>query len=284
MSDPVAEFEAGLAAVEGGFRDALASAETEHALRAANAAFVGPDGELTKAMRLMPRLPGERRRELGQRANALKQAVAAALDEGLTRLKRVARAAELEAAPMDVTLPGRPRPVGRLHPITRVRRELLDIFGSLGFEVADGPEIDFHENCFDRLGFPPDHPATDMQDTFFVTRAEAGADATTLLRTHTSTIQVREMMKRKPPLAVVSPGAVFRRDDDRTHSPMFFQLEGFLVDRDVSFADLKGVLTLFARRLFDAEVTLRFRPELLPLRRAGGRGRHRLRLLPGLGA
>ena len=109
--------------------------------------------------------------------------------------------------------------------------ELLDIFGSLGFEVAEGPEIDSHENCFDKLGFPPDHPATDMQDTFFINRDENDLPNATLLRTHTSTIQIREMSKRKPPLAIVAPGTVYRRDDDATHSPMFFQLEGFWLMR-----------------------------------------------------
>ena len=118
--------------------------------------------------------------------------------------------------------------------------------------------------CSTCLGFPPDHPATDMQDTFFVTREEDGAKATTLLRTHTSTIQIREMMRRKPPLAVIAPGAVYRRDDDATHSPMFAQLEGFLVDEGVSFADLKGVLTEFARRLFHRDMTIRMRPSYFP--------------------
>jgi phenylalanyl-tRNA synthetase alpha chain len=139
----------------------------------------------------------------------------------------------------------------------------------MGFEVADGPEIDFHENCFDKLGFPPDHPATDMQDTFFVSRAK-DPRRSTLLRTHTSTIQVREMSRREPPLAIVAPGTVYRRDDDATHSPMFHQIEGFLVDRDVSFADLKGVLSVFAKRLFHHEVEVRFRPSYFPFVEPGG--------------
>jgi phenylalanyl-tRNA synthetase alpha chain len=153
--------------------------------------------------------------------------------------------------------------------VTRVREELLAIFDSMGFEVADGPEIDFHENCFDKLGFPPDHPATDMQDTFFVSRA-ADPRRSTLLRTHTSTIQVREMSRRQPPLVIVAPGTVYRRDDDATHSPMFHQIEGFLVDTDVSFADLKGVLSVFAKRLFHAEAEVRFRPSYFPFVEPGG--------------
>jgi phenylalanyl-tRNA synthetase alpha chain len=147
-----------------------------------------------------------------------------------------------------------------------VLHDLLDIFASLGFDVADGPEVELYEYNFDKLGFPPDHPATDMQDSFFV-RAEGER---TLLRTHTSGIQVREMLRRKPPLAVIAPGAVFRRDDDITHSPMFFQLEGLLVDRGVTFAHLKGVLTRFAERLFGPGVSIRVRPSYFPFVEPGG--------------
>jgi len=207
---------------------------------------------------------------MGQKANALKQEVQALFDARLEGLARAQRDAELTGPMLDVTLPGRGVGPGRLHPITRIKHALFDVFEGLGFDVADGPEIDLHENCFDKLGFPPDHPATDMQDTFFVTRTEDGAAATTVLRTHTSTIQIREMLRRKPPLAVIAPGAVYRRDDDATHSPMFAQLEGFLVDEDVSFSDLKGVLTEFARRVFHADVTVRFRPSYFPFVEPGG--------------
>lgn len=263
MSDALMRFESGLEQLGATFRAALESSTSEHALREANARFVGPQGELTQLMKLMKDLPGDRRRELGQRANALKQEIAQLFDARLGAIARAARQAELEGPMLDVSLPGRgPRP-GRLHAITRVKHELLDIFGSLGFEVALGPEIDTHANCFDKLGFPPDHPATDMQDTFFVKRGP-DADHTSLLRTHTSTIQIREMSRRKPPLAVVAPGAVYRRDDDATHSPMFHQLEGFLVDERVSFSDLKGVLTVFLERLFGADIEVRFRPSYFP--------------------
>jgi phenylalanyl-tRNA synthetase alpha chain len=267
--EAVAAFEAGLAEVEASYRGAFSAASDEQALRLANARLLGPSGELTVLLKQMPALPADRRRELGQRANALKGEVQAAFDAALEALGKAARRAELEGPHLDVTLPGRGRPMGRLHPVTRVREELLAIFDSMGFEVADGPEIDFHENCFDKLGFPPDHPATDMQDTFFVSQA-ADPRRSTLLRTHTSTIQVREMSRRKPPLAVVAPGRVYRRDDDATHSPMFHQIEGFLVDTDVSFADLKGVLSVFAQRLFHHEVEVRFRPSYFPFVEPGG--------------
>jgi phenylalanyl-tRNA synthetase alpha chain len=267
--DAAALFEEGLARVEAEHGPAFESAADEHALREANARFVGPQGALTRLMKKMREVPADRRRELGQRANAVKSAVAVAFEARIEALAGAAREAELSAPPLDVTLPGRrPRP-GRLHPITRVTHELFEIFESLGFDVAVGPEVDLYEYNFDKLGFPPDHPATDMQDSFFVS---AGADGRprTLLRTHTSTIQVREMLKRQPPLAIVAPGAVYRRDDDITHSPMFFQLEGLLVDERVSFAELKGVLTRFAQRMFGADAGIRIRPSYFPFVEPGG--------------
>jgi phenylalanyl-tRNA synthetase alpha chain len=264
--DPVRLFEEGLERVQVEYRAAFETALTEQALREANARVAGPQGELTKLMKLMPTLPGDRRRELGQRANAVKQEVEALFEQRLVGIHRKEREAELTAPPLDPTLPGRGRLPGNLHPITRVTHELIDVFGSLGFDVADGPEVDLYEYNFDRLGFPEDHPATDMQDSFFV-RTEG---VRTLLRTHTSTIQVREMLRRKPPVAVIGPGVVYRRDDDITHSPMFFQIEGFLVDHDVSMADLKGVLLRFAQRLFGTDVRIRMRPSYFPFVEPGG--------------
>ncbi len=267
MTDPVQAFEAGLAAIEGSYREALEAATDEPTLRAAAAKITGGDGSLTKVLKGMRDVPGDRRKELGQRANALKTEVLGFVESRLAAMAKAEREAELSAPHLDVTLPGRGAPVGRLHAITRVMDELLGIFGQLGFEVAEGPEIDLHENCFDKLGFPPDHPATDMQDTFYIRRDEK---VRSLLRTHTSTVQVREMSKRKPPLAVVAPGKVYRRDDDATHSPMFHQLEGFLVDTDVTFADLKGVLTHLAQRLFHEDIEVRFRPSYFPFVEPGG--------------
>jgi phenylalanyl-tRNA synthetase alpha chain len=240
-------------------------------LRAAGARLIGPSGELTALLKLMKDLPGDRRRELGKRANELKTAIQAAFDARLAQLEQALRRAELSAPPLDVSLPGRGRAAGRLHPLTRVKHELLDVFGAMGFDIADGPEVDLHEHNFDKLGFPEDHPATDMQDTFFVQTPEGGSpERAILLRTHTSTVQVREMLRRKPPLAVVSAGATFRRDDDATHSPMFMQIEGFVVDEGISFAHLKGVLTHFLQRVFGREVPVRFRPSYFPFVEPGG--------------
>lgn len=268
--DPVEEFEAGLRDVEARYPTMFQEAGDEPALREANARIAGPQGALTKLMKLMRDLPGDRRREFGQKSNALKQAVQQAFDGALARIAQAARQAELAETPWDVTLPGRGWQPGRMHPITRVKHELLDIFGALGFEEVAGPEVEFHENNFDKLGFPPDHPATDMQDSFFVQGPDGEIQRDVMLRAHTSTVQVRTMLERKPPLAIVSPGAVYRRDDDATHSPMFHQIEGLLVDEDVSFADLKGVLTLFGQRLFGPEVPVRFRPSYFPFVEPGG--------------
>ena len=272
MTDVVARFEAGLERSAADYRAAFASAADEHALRTANARLLGPSGELTQLLKLMPELPNEQRKGLGRRANELKNEIQSAFNERLAQLERAAREAELQATPLDVSLPGRGRQPGRLHPLTRVKQDLLDVFVALGFDIADGPEIDLHEHNFDKLGFPPDHPATDMQDTFFVASPDGGPPnpRAVLLRTHTSTVQVREMLARKPPLAVVSAGATFRRDDDATHSPMFMQLEGFVVDEGISFAHLKGVLTHFLRRVFGQDVPVRFRPSYFPFVEPGG--------------
>jgi phenylalanyl-tRNA synthetase alpha chain len=269
-SDEVAAFEAGLAQSRAAYRGAFENAADEPALRAANARLIGPAGELTKLLKLMPKLPGDLRRDLGRRANEIKDEIQAAFQARLDALAAAQREAELSGPHLDVSLPGRGARHGRLHPLTRVKHELLDVFANMGFDIADGPEVDLHEYNFDKLGFPKDHPATDMQDTFFVASPDGGPERSVLLRTHTSTVQVREMLRRKPPLAVVSAGATFRRDDDATHSPMFMQLEGFIVDEGISFAHLKGVLTHFVGRAFGRGVPVRFRPSYFPFVEPGG--------------
>lgn len=260
----VQAFEEALDRVRSTYAAAFADAPDEHALRAANARLAGPTGELTTVLKLMPRLPGDRRRDLGQAANALKKEVGQAFDDKLAALARAAREADLAAPPLDVTLPGRGTPPGRLHPLSRVTRDLVAIFRSMGFDVAEGPEADLHHHNFGMLGFEPDHPAADMQDTFFLHRVGDDLGKSTLLRAHTSTVQVRELQRRSLPTAFVAPGAVYRRDDDVTHSPMFFQIEGFLVDEGVSFAHLRGTLTAFAERLFGPETAVRLRPSYFP--------------------
>jgi phenylalanyl-tRNA synthetase alpha chain len=240
----------------------FATAATEQALRDENAKVLGKKGELTAILKQMGQVAADERRAIGEKVNALKDEIERAFEGALGALARKKREAELAGPRHDLTLPGRPLPVGHAHPISIVRDEIVDIFRSMGFAVHDGPEVDEESNNFGRLGYPPDHPATDMQDTFWV-RCD-GVDGAKLLRSHTSNIQVRAMMSVKPPMAFIAPGAVYRRDDDVTHSPMFHQLEAFLVDEKVSLAHLKGVLQEFAVRLYGPGTPVRLRPSYFP--------------------
>jgi phenylalanyl-tRNA synthetase alpha chain len=244
------------------------AAETEQALRDENAKILGKRGELTSLLKRLRDVPADNRKAIGELVNALRQEVEAAFERRLLAIARNKRDQELNAPPFDLTLPGRaPAPMGHPHPISRVRDEVIDVLVSLGFAVYDGPEVELEENNFTKLGFPPDHPATDMQDSFWV-RVEPGADepreARTLLRTHTSNVQIRAMTTHPPPMAFIASGAAYRRDDDATHSPMFHQIECFLVDHEVSLAHLKGVLAEFAERFFGSGTPIRLRPSYFP--------------------
>ncbi len=264
MSDGTLDIEAGLAAFAPRARAAFDAATTEQELRFAKAEILGKKGELTAILRGLGQQPADKRRELGERVNGVRAEVESAFEARLSALLSALRTADLDAPPFDMSLPGRAAERGHHHPITQVTNEILDIFRSLGFEIAWGPQIELEEHNFTKLAFPPDHPATDMQDSFWVKVHGAPPDARVLLRTHTSNVQVREMSTHTPPMAIVSGGSVFRRDDDVTHSPMFHQIEGFLVDEKVSFAELKGVLTEFARRLYGPSTPVRFRPSYFP--------------------
>jgi len=264
MSGAASDIESGLQSILERTRSTFATAQTEHDLRAAKAVVLGKKGELTAALKRLGEIPGPERRAMGERVNGVKNEVEALFETRLREMHRAARSAELDLPPFDLTLPGRnPVPQGHLHPLTRVRLDMLDIFASLGFETAWGPEVELEANNFTKLAFPPDHPATDMQDSFWVD-VKGGTSDRVLLRTHTSSVQIREMSTRKPPMAVVSGGTVYRRDDDVTHSPMFHQVEGFRVDERVSFAELRGVLTAFAQRLYGSGLPVRFRPSYFP--------------------
>jgi len=251
---------ANLERLRGSFRARFDAAKTEQALRDENAKLLGKKGELTAILKLMGKVAPDERKAIGEHVNALKTEVEKAFDAALGALAREKRRADLEAPPFDLTLPGRlPVAQGHAHPISIVRDEIVSIFEALGFAVFDGPEIDTAQNNFDKLGFPPDHPATDMHDTFYVRGASQ-----LLLRTHTSNIQVRAMSTLKPPMAFIAPGACYRVDNDLTHSPMFHQVEAFLVDRNVSLANLKGVLAEFAERFYGAGTPVRLRPSYFP--------------------
>jgi phenylalanyl-tRNA synthetase alpha chain len=234
----------------------IGTAESPDKLRAIRAKYVGRKGSITAILRQLGSLPDQDRKEVGRIANRIKVAVER---EAKAREAYLAgRDEEARAEPsLDVTLPGYPVPIGRLHPITQTINELVTIFARMGFEVATGPEVETDYYNFVSLNTPKDHPARDMQATFFVTEA-------LVLRTQTSPVQVRTMEKRKPPVRIIAPGKVYRPDLDASHSPMFFQAEGFMVDEGVSFADLKGVLDSFARSFFGEQADTRFRPSFFP--------------------
>ncbi|GAC1353273.1 MAG: phenylalanine--tRNA ligase subunit alpha [Polyangiales bacterium] len=243
---------------------AYGSAMTEQALRTAQATFIGREGRVTAALKEMGKLPPSERKAFGQRVNAVKTAIEKAFEERLASIARIAREADLNALPFDLSLPGRsPSPRGHLHPVTLVREDILTVFRELGFAVVAGRQVEIEDYNFTKLGFPEDHPAIDMQDTFWVKPSPKAPDARVLLRTHTSNVQIREMLTHKPPMAVVSAGPVYRCDEDATHAPMFHQMEGFLIDQNVTFAQLKGVLTTFVTRLFGTR-KMRFRPSYFP--------------------
>lgn len=234
------------------------AAGTEQALRDENAKILGKKGELTAILKELGKAPPESRKAIGEKVNALKAEVEGGFEACLRDLLAKAREAELSLPPFDLTLPGRvPASAGHKHPIAIVREEVVAVFRQLGFAVFDGPEIELEANNFTRLGFPPDHPATDMQDSFWTKDGH-------VLRTHTSNVQIRAMMSKKPPMAFIAPGTVFRRDDDATHSPMFHQIEAFLVDKNVTLAHLKGVLAEFAERLYGPGTPVRLRPSYFP--------------------
>ena len=230
----------------------------EQAIRAAAAQLLGKKGALSVLMKDLAKLPPADRPRVGEAANKLKASIEATIDGKLATLVAAARAADL-ARTLDVTLPGRPAAAGHLHLLTQVRLELVEIFAELGFAVAEGPQVETDWHTFEALAIPKDHPARDMQDTFYV------ADEI-VLRTHTSPVQIRTMQAHPPPIRIVAPGVVYRRDDDATHSPMFSQIEGLVVDRGIRFSDLKGVLTHFANRFFGGSggLDVRFRPSYFP--------------------
>jgi phenylalanyl-tRNA synthetase alpha chain len=257
-ANPEASIEAALAELRVAFLPRFRASATEQALRDENARILGKKGELTAVLKQLGKAPPEARKAIGEKVNALKQEVEEGFLGCLRALRQKEREAELSAPAFDLTLPGRvPAELGHKHPIAIVREEVVAVFRQLGFAVFDGPEIEHEANNFTLLGFPPDHPATDMQDSFWTTSKH-------LLRTHTSNIQIRAMRSQKPPMAFIAPGTVYRRDDDATHSPMFHQIEAFLVDRGVTLAHLKGVLAEFAERLYGPGTPVRLRPSYFP--------------------
>ncbi|TEB14281.1 Phenylalanine--tRNA ligase alpha subunit [Pelotomaculum sp. FP] len=238
---------------------ALAEARTMDELNEIRVRILGKKGELTQILRGMGGLSSEERPRIGQVANEVRDAIEGELAVRTAGLKELLKEQKLREEGIDITLPGTPVLRGRKHPLTIVREEIQDIFLGLGFSIAEGPEVETDYYNFEALNLPKDHPARDMQDTFFISPE-------TLLRTHTSPVQVRTMEKTAPelPVKIIVPGKVYRRDDDATHSPMFNQVEGLAVDRRITFSDLKGTLDLFARLMFGMKTRTRFRPSFFP--------------------
>ncbi len=232
----------------------LEAATDSESIKAISARYLGRKGAVTRYLRNISNLPLELRPEAGEKANKTKKTLDALLKKALNKLE----SAHIETDDrIDVSLPGRAVRKGSLHPITQITQQICDIFIRLGFDIAEGPEVETDYYNFEALNIPKNHPARDMQDTFYISN-------NIVLRTHTSPTQPRIMEKQKPPVRIIAPGKVYRCDSDLTHTPMFHQVEGLLVDKNVSFGDLKGVLTTFVHQMFDKETSLRFRPSFFP--------------------
>lgn len=219
--------------------------------------FLGKKGVLTDLLKGVSQLPVEQKPKLGKAINLAKRDIAQWVQQQQQLLEAQALEQELAAQTIDITLPGRARENGSLHPVTLVTQRLIDIFSSMGFTVAYGPEIEDDYHNFEALNFPPHHPARSSHDTFYF-------DCGRLLRTHTSPVQVRVMQEQSPPLRIITPGRVYRSDSDQTHTPMFHQMEGLVVDRHCNFSQLKGCLQDFLNQFFETDLELRFRPSFFP--------------------
>ena len=240
----------------------IAAASTPDALETLRVALLGKNGSITAQLKALGALPGDQRKAAGEAINRARDAISEALSARKTALDDAALDARLAGETIDVTLPGRDAGRGGVHPVSRTLERISEIFGRLGYELADGPEIEDDWHNFEALNFPPHHPARAMHDTFYFPDGR-------LLRTHTSGVQVRYMQSLlagggAPPLRMIAAGKVYRSDSDQTHTPMFHQVEGLLVDEHASFADLKGTLAEFVRAFFERDFEMRFRPSYFP--------------------
>lgn len=236
---------------------AIQQTEALERLQEVKAQFLGKKSELTEILKTLGALTPDLRKEIGETANRIKGLISTLVEEREKNLKQVKIAHQLSAEAVDVTREGLALPLGAHHPVMQVFRQSRDIFLSLGFDIGEGPEIETDFYNFAALNIPKDHPARDMQDTFYFLDGH-------LLRTHTSPVQIRVMEKQKPPIAMVAPGVVYRCDSDQTHTPMFHQVEGLLVDKGIHFGHLKAVVREYLTRIFDTDLQLRFRPSFFP--------------------
>jgi len=235
----------------------LNTAKTEDQYLNIRTKYLGRKGLLTGLLRNIAEVSNEEKPLFGKLCNELKNSLNAKIDEALQQRSNRNKEDILLKEKIDVTLPGSAVKCGRIHPVIQIRREICSVFSSFGFSIVEGPEIELDYYNFEALNIPKDHPARDMQDTFYV-------EDNIVLRTHTSPVQVRIMEKVRPPLRILSPGRVYRRDSDVSHTPMFHQIEGLLVDKGITFGDLKGILTAFLKKIFGEGTTLRFRPSFFP--------------------
>ncbi|GJL94295.1 MAG: phenylalanine--tRNA ligase alpha subunit [Hyphococcus sp.] len=241
----------------------ITAADTEAALEEVRVSALGKKGVISAQMKTLGKMSSEERKEMGPALNGLKNRIAEAIEGKKTALEEAALDARLASEKIDVTLPVRPEQQGTIHPVSQVTEEIVAIFSAMGFDVAEGPDIedDFHN--FTALNFPADHPAREMHDTFFFEPKEDGSRM--LLRTHTSPVQIRTMKTQKPPIRIIIPGRTFRCDSDQTHTPMFHQVEGLVIDKQAHMGHLKGTLEAFVKTFFEIDdVKTRFRPHFFP--------------------
>ncbi len=242
--------------IRGEATTALESISDENQLESFRVDYLGRNGQISTIMKKLGAVAKEDRPRLGQLANTIKKELDSVFRQKQLDISDTASTAG-DSGKVDLSLPGRRPQAGKLHPITQIMDDVCSIFEGMGFSIAEGPDVELDHYNFEALNIPAHHPARDMHDTFYISDS-------TLLRTHTSPMQARIMEQQQPPLRVIAPGKVYRCDSDITHTPMFHQVEGFLVDEKVSFADLKGVLTVFLQKVFEKELSLRFRPSFFP--------------------
>ena len=239
-------------------KEAIENAETKEALEELRVKYLGKKGELTSILKMMGSLSNEERPIIGKLANEVRASIEEVLTEKTESLKVKEQAEKLNSETIDVTMPGKVTKSGSLHPLNSVLNDMIEIFQSMGFDVVDGPEVETDHYCFEQLNVPADHPARDMQDTFYLSE-------NLLLRTQTSAAQARVMENTQPPIRIICPGRVFRADEvDATHSPVFHQIEGLVVDKNVTMCDLKGVLEQFAHEIYGSDTKIKFRPSFFP--------------------
>ncbi|MEW6117338.1 MAG: phenylalanine--tRNA ligase subunit alpha [Nitrospirota bacterium] len=239
------------------FLEELSSAVTPDDLSRLRVKYLGRKGLITDQLKSLSSIPADERPAFGKKVNELKQLIEQEIDARESSLKGEAVRQQLMKESIDITLPGKFTPFGSVHPLSRTLAEIVDIFVRMGFIVEEGPEVELDYYNFEALNFPKEHPARDMQDTFFISKD-------IVLRTHTSPVQVRGMEKRKPPVQFIAPGKVYRCDADITHTPMFHQVEGLMVDKDITFSHLKGILEAFLHQMFGPDTPVRFRPSFFP--------------------